>query len=49
MIENFLNLSIKMKIIVILVPIIIISSVAGVIILNKQNTKTELTLSLIHI
>ncbi len=43
MIENFLNLSIKIKIIVILVPIIIVGSVAGVIILNKQNTKTELT------
>lgn len=43
MIEKFLDLSIKMKLIVILVPIIIIGSVAGVIILNKQNTKTELT------
>lgn len=41
MIEKFLELSIKMKIIVIIVPIIIVGTVVGVM-LNKQDTKTEL-------
>lgn len=43
MIEKFLNLSVKMKLIFILIPIIVIGSIVGIIIVNKQNTKTELT------
>ncbi len=43
MIGKFLELSVKMKMIIILVPVIVIGSVAGVIISNNQNTKTELT------
>ena len=42
MIDKFLELSIKMKIIVIIVPIIIVGTIVGVM-LNKQNSKTELT------
>lgn len=40
MIEKFLSLSIKMKVIAILVPVIIVGAVVGVVI-NKQNNKTE--------
>ena len=42
MIDNFFKISMKMKIIVIIVPIIIIGVILGIV-LNKQNTKTELT------
>ena len=43
MIDKFLNFSIKMKVAVILIPIVIIGSIVGIIVLNKSNSKTELT------
>lgn len=42
MIDKFLKFSIKMKLVVILVPIIIIGSIIGLVILNRPSTKTEL-------
>ncbi|MBR3614252.1 MAG: hypothetical protein IKL55_03645 [Clostridia bacterium] len=43
MIEKIKNLSIKTKLIIILIQIIILSALIGIIFFNKQNTKTELT------
>ena len=42
MIEKYFNLSIKMKMVVILIPIIIIGAILGIM-FNKENTETELT------
>ena len=41
MIDKFLSLSMKMKVITILVPVLIVGVVAGVVIVNNQNNKTE--------
>lgn len=43
MIEKIKNLSIKTKLIIILIQIIILSALIEIIFFNKQNTKTELT------
>lgn len=43
MIDKFLNFSIKMRVIAILIPIIIVGSIIGIVVSNKSNSKTELT------
>ena len=43
MIEKFLNLSMKLKLTIILVPVIITGSIVGIVTFNSSNNKTELT------
>ena len=43
MIEKFLNLSMKLKLTIILVPVIITGSIVGIVAFNSSNNKTELT------
>lgn len=41
MLDKFFSFSIKMKVIIILIPLLIIGAIVGVVILNNQNSKTE--------